>query len=191
MGIAVPDHVQSEIAMVGNWKAVPQQNVQDSPEESLSVGVRKRKLEDEDEENEEAFKYLSAKKVWGKSVKILPEDDRDNLDALLSTSIPLKKEKQEPGNVVGKTKSVETTPTAYQDEAPNQDTPDMSENHKPVPIEGVKSTPWSLADSASVELVKHEAIDDTNKESVINNIPEVNPAPVFKKRSKANENCAK
>jgi hypothetical protein len=106
MGIDVPDNFRAEMAMAGEWKSVPQAKMQENEPvtDSLSVGVRKRKLDEEDEEDVESGTALSARKVWGKSIRTYPGDEtqQQDLDSLLSGTISLKKDqldqhvKQEP-----------------------------------------------------------------------------------------------
>ncbi|RMZ92423.1 hypothetical protein DV736_g307, partial [Chaetothyriales sp. CBS 134916] len=96
MGIKVPDHVSTEMAMASDWKAVPQHSLDGPLEDGLSVGVRKRKAADEDDELAESLQWSAKRNVWGKSIKKLPASEEDDVDALLATTtrIPLKKEKQ-------------------------------------------------------------------------------------------------
>ncbi len=186
MGIQVPDHVRADMAMVGDWKATPKQRVEEPAEESLSVGIRKRKLDDDDdEEDQEVLKVLSKKKVWGRSLKALPGDSEDNLDALFSTSVHLKKEMQDPGGIAPKRESPDTTSAADPAEAPDEGgstAQNMSDNQQPALSEGAQPTARSPTDSNDAGLAKNEAIDDDNKEQLIYNIPEADPAPVFKRR---------
>ncbi|RMZ78709.1 hypothetical protein DV737_g3753, partial [Chaetothyriales sp. CBS 132003] len=80
MGIKVPDHVRTEMAMVGDWKALPQHSLDAAAEDALSV---------------ETLQSSAKRKVWGKSIKNLPDSDEDGLDALLATtSLPLKSERK-------------------------------------------------------------------------------------------------
>jgi hypothetical protein len=95
MGIAVPDEFRGEMAMAGDWKVISQRPVEETtPEDSLSVGVRKRKYEGQEEEEEEAGEVL-ARRGWGSTSKKYPETsdvDTPNLDALLSGAKSVKKE---------------------------------------------------------------------------------------------------
>ena len=97
LGIEVPDDYRAEMAMAGAWKAVPQTRNQeiDPAADTLSIGVRKRKLDEEEQEDLEAGNEPTARRVWGKSTRTYPGDETENLDDLLSGSITLKKDKQE------------------------------------------------------------------------------------------------
>ena len=95
MGIAIPEHARSDMAMAGDWQRVSR-NVQLEPEEQaddkLNLGIRKRKFED-DEDREEAGQTV-AKRGWGLTTRTYPASmpaDHD-LDALLSLPL-MKKEK--------------------------------------------------------------------------------------------------
>jgi hypothetical protein len=94
MGIAVPDEFRGEMAMAGDWKVISQRPVEETTsEDPLSVGVRKRKYEGLEEE-EEAGEIL-AKRGWGSTSKKYPGAngaDTPNLDALLSGVKSVKKE---------------------------------------------------------------------------------------------------
>ena len=94
MGIAVPDEFRGEMAMAGDWKVISQRPVEETtPEDPLSVGVRKRKYEGQGEE-EEAGEVL-ARRGWGSTSKRYPGTngtDTSNLDALLSGVKSVKKE---------------------------------------------------------------------------------------------------
>jgi hypothetical protein len=93
MGIAVPDEFRGEMAMAGDWKVISQRPVEETTsEDSLSVGVRKRKYEGQEEE-EEAGEVL-ARRGWGSTSKRYPGAngiDTPNLDALLSGVKSVKK----------------------------------------------------------------------------------------------------
>jgi hypothetical protein len=95
MGVAVPDEFRSEMAMAGDWKVISQRPVEETTsEDPLSVGVRKRKYEGQEEE-EEADEVL-VRRGWGSTSKRYPgangADITPNLDALLSTVKSVKKE---------------------------------------------------------------------------------------------------
>lgn len=99
MGIAVPDEFRGDMAMAGDWKVISQKPVQETTsEDPLSVGVRKRKLEGQEEE-EEATEIL-ARRGWGSTSRRYPgalEVDALNLDALLSGAKSTKGEEATPG----------------------------------------------------------------------------------------------
>ncbi|OQO05118.1 hypothetical protein B0A48_08138 [Cryoendolithus antarcticus] len=112
MGVALPDALKREITGVSGWETVSETVVRDeaggvrtladikreeeereagrmgtTPAEGLSVGVRKRKAEDEAEVARDEEAAPRTKKIWGSTLKTFPgqvaqEDDGD-LDALL------------------------------------------------------------------------------------------------------------
>ncbi|RMZ80392.1 hypothetical protein DV738_g2811, partial [Chaetothyriales sp. CBS 135597] len=82
MGIKVPDHVRTEMAMAGDWQAVRQHNVEGMSEDRLSVGVRKRKAADEEEDElEEIPQAPSQKKVWGEGGSATSVEQSDHSGA--------------------------------------------------------------------------------------------------------------
>ncbi|KAL0261211.1 hypothetical protein SLS55_004907 [Diplodia seriata] len=107
MGVAVPDEYRGEMALAGEWQTVAVKPLDDDSSEyrdanrgaggaPLNVGVRKRKVEDGEEEEEELRRALAAgekkparKPGWGNSFKAFPgakggADPADDIEALLS-----------------------------------------------------------------------------------------------------------
>jgi hypothetical protein len=93
MGIAIPEEFRGEMAMAGDWKTVSQRVISESDDKdsqdqkldaALNVGVRKRKYEGQEVEEEAGERVM--KKGWGSTTKSYPgfEDKDDDLDALLS-----------------------------------------------------------------------------------------------------------
>ena len=97
MGIAVPQEYKKEAAIGGEWSTVSETpiytNIKTEDEDgkpTASFGVRKRKL-DEDEEEIQAIE----RKGWGSKFKSYPGSNKgldDDLDALLSGPIVKKKD---------------------------------------------------------------------------------------------------
>ena len=98
MGVTVPEGFRRENAMAGEWETISRRvttersrpEVKQEAEDNkaaLSVGVRKRKVEGEDDEEQKATKKKP--KNWGNDVRALPGDD-DDLDALLGASSTVK-----------------------------------------------------------------------------------------------------
>lgn len=94
MGVAIPEEYRRDMAMVGDWQVIAQTAVRsqrmkkeesgdEDKSEVKSVGVRKRRL-DEGEEEEEAV-GRPAQKVWGSAFKAYPgsKAKEEDLDALL------------------------------------------------------------------------------------------------------------
>ena len=98
MGIAVPDEFRADMAIAGDWKVVSQRPVQErTVEDPLSIGVRKRKFEGQEEE--EDVGDVVARRGWGSTLRRYPgadEGEAPNLDALLSGVKSVKKEETAP-----------------------------------------------------------------------------------------------
>lgn len=180
MGIDVPDNYRAEMAMAGDWKSVAHKKNQNNDEaaDSLSVGVRKRRLDEQEQEDLDAGSVPTAKKVWGKSVRTYPGHETQDLDSLLSGSIALKTDKQE-DEVKQERIDARASPT-----------PDGTD---PVPNADASASPtaWRTAVLAkqqtsddSTTRVKSESAagmtgDDASPPS---HMPQEAPIPVFKKR---------
>jgi len=100
MGIAVPEHARSEMAMAGDWQTISKKIQFESNQQAddkLNIGIRKRKFDD-DEEREEAGGSV-IRKGWGSTTRTYPafKPADSDLDALLSRPLVKKeKEKDEP-----------------------------------------------------------------------------------------------
>lgn len=102
LGVAVPEDFRKEMAMAGDWQTtserivydrVKEEEDRDTKSEALNVGVRKRKFEGQEEE-EEAGEVV-ARRGWGAQIRAYPgmtDDGDDDLNALLSTTKALKRE---------------------------------------------------------------------------------------------------
>lgn len=96
MGVKVPAGFRSEMAMSGDWQTLSQQVVDEpSSEAPLSKGVKKRKYEDQEQDDEEkqAAGEAVVRRGWGATTKTYPGHGNADLDDLLSNSISFKKEK--------------------------------------------------------------------------------------------------
>jgi uncharacterized protein YifE (UPF0438 family) len=74
MGIAVPDQVRGEFAQAGEWQVVSEKIIGEDGKEQkgLSTGVRKRKLDEEEQEQIAAAETITKKKGWGNTFKRFP-----------------------------------------------------------------------------------------------------------------------
>ncbi|KAL9134413.1 MAG: hypothetical protein Q9175_004409, partial [Cornicularia normoerica] len=98
MGVAVPDDFRREMAMAGDWQTTSERVIYDNDfmkkeEDSedvkhggLNVGVRKRKFEGQEEEEEAGEMVI--RKDWGSTIRTYPgaEGDEDDLNTLLNTT---------------------------------------------------------------------------------------------------------
>ncbi|KUJ20666.1 uncharacterized protein LY89DRAFT_666318 [Mollisia scopiformis] len=84
LGVSVPDEFRPDMAMAGEWTVTSQRIIGDDDgekkPEALALGVRKRQVEEEEEDAVEAKRTK-----WGKAHRTHPvEEDETDLDALLS-----------------------------------------------------------------------------------------------------------
>jgi hypothetical protein len=111
MGIAVPDEYRADMALAGDWTVVSQRKVEEPViDESLNKGVRKRKFEGQEEEEEAGETVV--RRGWGSTTKRYPGEGTDDLDALFSMN-PLKKKEEE--EIVKKEPPVEIDDTTEPD----------------------------------------------------------------------------
>ncbi|KAE8375151.1 hypothetical protein BDV26DRAFT_268525 [Aspergillus bertholletiae] len=94
MGVAIPNEYRGDMALAGEWQTVSEKVIgADGEKKGPSLGVRKRKHEGDEEEEEakrEAERFVS--KGWGSRTREYPgtQDDAD-LDALLESTKDVKK----------------------------------------------------------------------------------------------------
>ena len=101
MGVAVPEDYRREVAMAGDWQIMSEKPVDSrakgedfedfknfAPDTSLNIGVRKRKFDGQEEEEEAGETVV--RKGWGSKIRHYPPSiggNDDDLDALLNKSI--------------------------------------------------------------------------------------------------------
>ncbi|EGR45248.1 uncharacterized protein TRIREDRAFT_68647 [Trichoderma reesei QM6a] len=110
LGVAIPTDIRPEMAMPGEWTVTKTTIIEDRPEadgetsiEARATGVRKREETDEQKEEEEAMRGLFKKpRRWGRDSKTMPDDEDQDLDALLSNAVPLKTETKREEDAVKK-----------------------------------------------------------------------------------------
>ncbi|CBX92412.1 hypothetical protein IAQ61_006192 [Plenodomus lingam] len=138
MGIAVPEAVRGDLAIAGEWKKVSEEVIGEVTEDgefkatSLNKGVRKRKIDEEEEEREAAGEIITRKKGWGHKFKAFPgskevDDDIESLLRKKEVPIDQKQEvKREDSEGLGvkaededysTTKTLHGIPTAEEEEA--------------------------------------------------------------------------
>lgn len=100
MGVAIPDEFRPEMALAGEWHTVekPVESQEQRANAGLNIGVRKRKFEGKEEE-EEAGEVV-AKRGWGLTTRSYPgakgdDGGDDELEALLGMTANIKKKKTE------------------------------------------------------------------------------------------------
>jgi hypothetical protein len=100
MGVAVPEEYRREMALAGDWETIsvrrltPTEPGKDDAEAKLNIGVRKRKLENEEDEEEAQMIAQPRHKGWGNTTRDYPGaggGEDDDLDALLMNTTTAKK----------------------------------------------------------------------------------------------------
>jgi len=85
MGVSIPDEFRPDMAMAGEWQVTEQRIIEvgdgEKKPEAVALGVRKRPLENEEDEATDG-----SKRKWGSSYRTHPEEEDDtDLDALLGS----------------------------------------------------------------------------------------------------------
>ena len=95
MGVAIPEDFRREMAMAGDWQTLSERPVysdgfkkeedrEDVKPNNLNIGVRKRKFEGQEEE-EEAGEVV-VKRGWGSTTRTYGGAGEDDLDSLIEQS---------------------------------------------------------------------------------------------------------
>ncbi|CAD0107697.1 unnamed protein product [Aureobasidium uvarum] len=105
MGVAIPEEYRRDMSIQGEWATVSERPIYSRPvksasdgedEDTKAFGVRKRKLDDEEED------LKLAPKAWGSRLKSYPGatgNTEEDLDALLSGATTKKEVKSENSNL--------------------------------------------------------------------------------------------
>lgn len=92
MGVTLPDQARGDLAIAGEWKTVSTEVVGEVNEDgeftkvALNKGVRKRKLDEEEVEQQEAGEIITKRKGWGHTYKSFPgsKGSEDDVESLLA-----------------------------------------------------------------------------------------------------------
>jgi len=115
MGVAIPEEYRRDMSIQGEWATVSERPVYSRPvkagsddedDDTMAFGVRKRKLEDDDD------KLNLAPKAWGSRLKSYPganTNTEEDLDALLSGVTTKKEVKSEEADLLKKEADPDTT----------------------------------------------------------------------------------
>lgn len=161
MGVAIPEEFRREMAMAGDWQTLSERAICDDVKQDedskdfklsgISMGVRKRKYEGQEEE--EADENV-ARKAWGSTTRTYPSaagNGKDDLDSLLEN----------------------TKVTKRDDGAPNDDSPSKKAlaTQQPVEAELPKTEDTPLSEVPSIKKEKSDtsgifSASSTNFDSV-------------------------
>ena len=164
MGIAIPEEYRADMALAGDWQTVSETKIQEPDElATKSIGVRKRKHDGGNDDEEDQVPEQYENKGWGSRMRSYP-NSRDNdgddgdLDALLASTRELKKIKNDSNEYEAK-------------EYLNPDALSKDE-------EAAEPNPEAHTTTA----VKAEEVDDTANASNKKPTSSETPGVVFKKR---------
>lgn len=184
MGVAVPQEFRGEMALAGEWETLSERQIEKYGDSSaINIGVRKRKHEGQEGEEEEEGAERVVKKSWGSTTRKYPgfQEEDEDLDALLqsTTVVNGKKARQavkmEPSgsDVTVKVEKTETT-----------EEPEPAGIKKEDSESGVSGWVPEDTSSATDAAIKTEEPDETNVPSEVAKEPIEGQAAgiVFKKR---------
>ncbi|KAH0128557.1 U1 zinc finger domain-containing protein, partial [Aureobasidium melanogenum] len=118
MGVAIPEEYRRDMSIQGEWSTVSETPIYSRPvkstsddqdEDTKAFGVRKRKLDDEEEQD-----LKLAPKAWGSRLKSYPgasSNTEEDLDALLSGATTKKEVKSEASDLLKKEGDLDTADT--------------------------------------------------------------------------------
>ncbi|KIW31991.1 uncharacterized protein PV07_03575 [Cladophialophora immunda] len=179
MGIQVPEEFRSEMAMAGDWQVMSKQTIDETPSEApLSIGVKKRKYEGQDEDEEEKKEAGEAvvRRGWGAATKRYPGQDKADLDELLSASISVKKEKSGSLGLQFKKEVKDSPQQGYNLELSQ----DGCQGGDPASLK--VESPSNNRSGEDDPVLKKEEPGSSQPPRSMDQIPEEIPIPVFKKR---------
>ncbi len=171
MGVAIPDEFRGEMALAGEWQVTEERIVEEDGEkrpDAVALGVRKRAVGEEDEEEQEA-----KKRRWGSTYKSHPGvgDDGD-LDALLS-------------NATRKDKGVKKEEDVVKQETKSEETP-SGEASQPVEHEVKSETTVKQEEVKSEPGDNPASIQDVKPALLAEDVTDPAGGVVFKKRKAKN-----
>jgi hypothetical protein len=133
MGVALPAAARGDLAIAGEWKTVKEEVVGEVTEDGefkvtiLNKGVRKRQLDEDEEEQKAAGELITKRKGWGHTYKSFPgnkggDDDIESLLGNKKSQTEIKKEEKDDGVKAeveedNNAKTLQDIPTAEEAEA--------------------------------------------------------------------------
>jgi hypothetical protein len=154
MGVAVPEEFRRDMALAGDWQTISETKIEatqgiDGP--TKSVGVRKRKHEGEEEEDDEHAPEPIVNKGWGSRMKQYPgaQDDED-LDDLLASTKDIRKTKTFTPKVEleGEETTTEEADATAKSTAKKEDEPTKLETQETTTTEVKTEEPAQIAEPA-------------------------------------------
>lgn len=169
LGVSIPQEFRGDLAMVGEWAVTSTTVVEDKPKEGYlgsearARGVHKRERTEEEKEEEDAVRGLFKKpRRWGRDSKTVGGEASEDLDALLSGGLVVKKDDDDDADAVKKEAGAEATAEGESGEAGVDDVPSVkkepSHEEDPIPAD-IPAGPVG-PDKADLPLVKAEERDE-------------------------------
>ena len=171
MGVAIPASARGDLAIAGEWKTVSEEVVGEVTEDgefkatSLNKGVRKRPLDEDEEEQKAAGELITKKKGWGNTFKSFPgsKGGDDDIESLFGKKKP----------------TAEAQPDVKKEAQPEVKKEEQDDGVK-AEVDDEADT-RTLNDIPTAEEAKAAEVTDKKEEE---DTPAA-PAVVFKKRKKA------
>lgn len=165
MGVAMPTAARGDLGIAGEWKTVSEEVVGEVNEDgefkatALNKGVRKRPIDEEEEEQKAAGELITKKKGWGNTFKSFPgsKGGDDDIESLFGKKKP----------------AVETQPEVKKEEHDGGVKAEADDDADTKALKDIPTAEEAKARATEVEVKKEEEDAPTA------------PAVVFKKRKKA------
>lgn len=176
MGIEVPDDFRAQMAMPGSWQTISKPVEEPSTsEDSLNIGVRKRKLEGQEEEEEE-IRGAPKHRGWGTTTRRYPGETDSDLDVLLSASIV----KKQADSSLGSKPDPDDIATSKDISGSLANQEDVKKRQSEGETED-KATENNTALHTDQATVKSEDVE-LDRQTALTGLPQAAEVPVFKKR---------
>jgi hypothetical protein len=164
MGVALPAAARGDLAIAGEWKTVSEEVVGELNEDgefkatSLNKGVRKRMIDEDEEERKAAGELITKRKGWGHTYKTFPgsKGGDDDIESLLGK----------------KTVQVDNQPEVKREDPDDVVKTEVKEEAEGKALQDIPTAEEAGAKAAEIAVKKEEDAPAA-------------PAVVFKKRKKA------
>ncbi|KAK5996578.1 hypothetical protein PT974_01915 [Cladobotryum mycophilum] len=132
LGVSIPSDFRPEMAMPGEWTVTSTRVIEGTDEhnggtkvEGRATGIRKREETEEQKEEEDAVRGLFKKpRRWGRDSRTMPQEEDQELDALLSGTMPLKQQADDESDIKKEEDNDKSAVKKEEEDIPVKEEPD-------------------------------------------------------------------